>query len=136
MATRSGDYGTAVVHQLHNPVFNNSLAVAACDTHHWDMIAIAMPSSQLLESQHHIFNKPEISLATKAELLHVLVGSIVRHHKVASAALVNVIHKTAASISLSRDGEKKRMRHIGQMTTISKEGFYLTSVVVNTGIST
>ena len=100
------------------------------------MVLATMPTCQLLQSQHNVFDKPEVGLATETEELHVLIRGINWDYEVAPTALVDVIDKAAARVPLGRNGKKERVCYIGEVAAVGKKGIYLTTFVINTGIGT
>ena len=131
-----GNNGATAMQQLHYPVLDNGLAIAARDTDHRNMVLAPMPSGELLQRQHDIFDEPEIGTMAQAELLLVFLGRIDGHHKVATTPLVHVVDIAAACIPLGRDGKEECLTHIGESAAVGKEVCHLAVGIIDTGVGT
>ena len=121
VAAGAGDGFAVVGDHLHNPVFDNGLAVAAGDAHHGDAEPGAPCGNNLLEGDDDVFDKPEVGSGAERELLEVFFGGIVGDDEVAHTAQIEVIDIAAAGVALGGDGKEEAASGVAGAAAVGKE---------------
>ena len=101
--------------QLHEPVFDDGLAIAACDAYHGDGKLAAVLSGNGLQGCHHVVDMPDVGFWA----VDMAVG---RHDEVAYTAEAEAFDISATGVAFGGDGKEEGPFGRAQFAAVGKEG--------------
>ena len=104
--------------ELDEPVLDDSLAVAARDSHHRDVEAATVAGGQQLQGGDHVRHLPYIGIG-------IVKITAVGDHKLAHAGTIKGVHITASAVALGGYGEEQGATDIGKTAAVGEQVLHL-----------
>ena len=114
VALGAGDDAAVGAQQLHQPVFDNRLAVTASDANHGDMILPTVYCGDALQGVDNIVNPPQVGVGEG----HIGTCGENEGTHTGTVQFIDIAHPT---IALGGDGEKKGPLGSAQTATVGKQ---------------
>ena len=117
--------------QLHNPVLDHGLAVAARYSHHGNAVLLATALGQSLQSGHHIIDYQHVGTFESGNAIGESLALAGGKHKAAHPFAVKLVNVTATRVSFGGDGEKQSGVGTREGTAVGEQSGYFRIFVGN-----